>query len=144
LHRFGSFAVDLTVKLATGPAGGFTVRLADFVAPENDALIRMLAADATALVVTVKFAVDAPAGTVMLPGTKATPLLLLCRLTPAPPEGAPLDSVTVPVTGVPPTTELDERVTEESVGVVVFGLDPQRHARAPSATAPATAIQEGL
>lgn len=58
----------------------------------------------TALVVTVKLALLAPAGTVTDGGTVAAAVLLLLSETTKPPDGAADVSVTVPVTGVPPTT----------------------------------------
>ena len=70
----------------------------------------------TELVLTVKFAVVALAATVMLAGTVATVVLLLVRLTTAPPAGAGPLSVTVPVDEFPPTTELGLRLTELGVG----------------------------
>jgi hypothetical protein len=56
----------------------------------------------TALVVTVKVAVVAPAITVTEVGTVAEVLLLLKAMV-APPIGAGLSSVTVPCEDVPPT-----------------------------------------
>jgi hypothetical protein len=72
---------------------------------------------ATALVVTGKVAVVAPAGTVTLPlaGTEATAGLLLDRETTAPPLGAGPLRVTVPVEGFPPVTLDGLMVREDRV-----------------------------
>jgi hypothetical protein len=70
----------------------------------------------TALVLTVKFAVLAPAATVTLAGTLAAPLSLESK-TCAPPVGAGPLSVTVPVEDcVPPVTLVGFSASEESVG----------------------------
>jgi len=70
----------------------------------------------TALVVTVKFALLAPAATVTLAGTLAAALSLESD-TCAPPEGAGPLSVTVPVeVCVPPVTLVGFSVSDESVG----------------------------
>ena len=58
----------------------------------------------TALVLTVNVALVAPAATVTLEGTLAAPVLLLERVTCAPPDGAGPLSVTVPVEEFPPVT----------------------------------------
>ena len=58
----------------------------------------------TELVATLKAALVAPAGTVTLGGTAATPVLLLESATAAPPDGAALVSVTVPCEEFPPVT----------------------------------------
>ena len=52
----------------------------------------------------VKFALALLAGTVTVAGTAATDVLLLDKLTTAPPVGAAAASVTVPVDEVPPFT----------------------------------------
>jgi len=77
---------------------------------------------ATGLVVTVKVAVVAFAGTVTLAGTCAAAVLLLDRVTTAPPAGAGPFSVTVPVEEVPPITEVGLRVTELSVAAVTVNV----------------------
>ena len=73
---------------------------------------------ATALVVTVKVALMAPAGTVTpLDGTLAAAILLLESVTWAPPAGAGPLSVTVPVEDCkPPTTLVGFSVSDESGG----------------------------
>ena len=76
------------------------------------------ALDATAEVVIVKIDVVAPAATVMLAGTCAAAVLLLVRVTTAPPDGAGPVKVTVPVDDVPPITEVGLRVTEVSAAAV--------------------------
>ena len=58
----------------------------------------------TALVLTVKLALLAPAPTVTLAGTPATPGLLLESATTAPPAGAALVKVTLPCEVPPPVT----------------------------------------
>src|SRR5260370_6779436 len=76
---------------------------------------------ATALVLTVNVALLAPAGTVTVAGTVAAAVLLLVRLTTAPPLGAGPLSVTVPVEGFPPVTLTGFRPSKERVagGVTV-------------------------
>lgn len=73
------------------------------------------------MVVTLKFADVAPAGTVMFEGTVATFVLLLKRLITAPPEGAGALSVTVPVEFNPPLTLAGLRVSARSVGRGIDG-----------------------
>ncbi len=67
----------------------------------------------TAVVVTVKVAVVAPTATVTLAGTVAA-ALLLDSVTTAPPVGAALLKVTVPVDEVPPVTEVGFSVTDDT------------------------------
>ena len=69
----------------------------------------------TALVLTVKVALLAPARTVTLEGTLATTLLLE-SITCAPPVGAGPLSVTVPVDCTPPVTLVGFSVSEERLG----------------------------
>jgi hypothetical protein len=71
--------------------------------------------EATEFVVAVKVAVVAPAATVTDAGTWAAAVLLEVRLTTAPPVGAALLSVTVPVEEVPPATDVGLTLTPESV-----------------------------
>ncbi len=72
----------------------------------------------TALVLTVKFALLAPAARVTVEGTLADPLPLE-SCTCAPPVGAGPLSVTVPVEDcAPPVTLMGFSVSEESVGAV--------------------------
>ena len=77
---------------------------------------------ATGLVVTVKVAVVAFAGTVTLAGTCAAAVLLLDRVTTAPPEGAGPFNVTVPVEDVPPITEEGLLVMDPSVAAVTVNV----------------------
>ena len=70
----------------------------------------------TELVLIVKLIEVAPAGTVVNDGTVATEVLLLARVTMAPPEGAGAVRVTVPVAEVPPSTAVGFKVNVESAG----------------------------
>jgi len=85
--------------------GGMTVRVVDWVSVPAAVLPLTFAAAlaVTAVVVTEKVWVVAPAGTVTVAGTTAAALLLV-RLTTSPPEGAGPLKVTVPVAVFPPTT----------------------------------------
>jgi len=77
----------------------------------------------TALVLTVKVALAAPAGTVTLEGTLATAELLLKSATCAPPDRAGPLSATVPVEDcTPPITVVGFTVKEERVGAVGAGV----------------------
>ena len=66
--------------------------------------------EATGVVVTAKLAEVVPAATVTLAGAWATAVLLVDRVTTAPPVGAGLVRVTDPFTDVPPFTEVGLRV----------------------------------
>jgi len=86
--------------------------------PLAEAVIVAVVLEATGVVEIVKVAVVAPEATVTEAGTVAEALLLE-RLATKPPEGAGLDSVTVPVLEEPPTTELGLRTSDEMVGAVM-------------------------
>ena len=89
---------------AARPAGGLTVRVAILVAPLYVPVIVTAVAVATALLVTAKVAIVAPAATVTDAGVVAALMLLLASVTAAPPAGAVVARVTVPVLFAPPTT----------------------------------------
>jgi hypothetical protein len=67
----------------------------------------------TALALTVKVALVAPAGTVTLEGTVAAAVLLLESVTSAPPDGAGPLNITVPVEEFPPVTLVGFSASEE-------------------------------
>ena len=92
--------VAVTVKL-TPAATGFTVSAAVLVTPAKAAEMVAVVDALTALVVMVKLALLAPAGTITLVGT-VTATTLLESDTTAPPVGAALVRVTVPCEVAPP------------------------------------------
>ena len=77
-------------------------------------MLAVLIADTT-LVVTVNVAEVFPAATVTLVGTVAADVLLLVRVTTAPPVGAAPLRVTVPVEGLAPVTLLGFSDTDDAV-----------------------------
>lgn len=93
------------------PAPAVTISAAVLLAPLYVAVIVAFVAEVTAAVVTVKFAVVLPAGTVKLAGTVAEELLL-DRATAIPPVGAAALRVTVPVAELPPVTDAGFSETE--------------------------------
>jgi hypothetical protein len=102
-----------------------TVREVLLVVLPNVPEIETETEDATPLVVIVKVALVDPPGINALAGTCATDVLLLCKVTTIPPGGATPFKVTVPVEGLPPTTELglleiDDRFGGLTVRVVVL------------------------
>ncbi len=96
----------------------------------------------TALVLTVKFALVAPAATVTLAGTVAAEALLE-RETRAPLPGAGPLRVTVPVEGNPPVTLVGLSATEDSVGDPGGLPMSQEKAQSERARGPANARKPG-
>jgi hypothetical protein len=95
-------------------AGGVTVRFADLLTPGPDAVITTAVLALTGAVVTVNVALEEPAGIVTLPGTVAADELLdESAITRSPPSAA-LSRRTVPVDVFPPTTDVDDSVSEET------------------------------
>jgi hypothetical protein len=86
-----------------GGAPAVTVRLAETVVSKNAVMVTDVLLP-TAKVVTVKLAEVCPPGTLTMPGTVATPRLLVASVTEIPPVGAGALRNTVPVALVPPRT----------------------------------------
>ena len=80
----------------------------------------------TALVLTLKLALLAPAATVTLVGTLATAVLLLESVTTAPPEGAAAVKVADPVAAVGPTTLLGFTDTADKLAAAVAARGVKR------------------
>jgi hypothetical protein len=100
---------------STGGAG-WTVRVAVRLTLLKRAVIVTGVFASTGTVVAANVAVVAPATTVTEAGTWATAVLLEVRVTTAPPVGAGLSSVTVPVEDSPPMTAAGARPTEVRTG----------------------------
>jgi hypothetical protein len=109
--------VAVTVSVADGGGGGaaaFTLSAANrnwLPIPADSWTV----VPALGNVVIVKLALVAPAATVTFVGTLAAPGWLLPKLTTVPPAGAGLESVTVPVDGLPPVTLVGLTLKDESV-----------------------------
>ena len=100
-----------------GGAGGETVSSAVLVTPPKEAEMVAEVDAVTDTVVTLNVVLVLPAGTVTLPiaGTLATAVLLLKRVTTAPPVGAAALKVTVPVEDAGPITLVGLSASVESV-----------------------------
>src|SRR5262249_20316796 len=94
-------------------AVGLTVRSAVAVPPSEAEMVVTVVA-VTAEVVTPKVAAVCPAGMTTFGGTLATPLLLE-RSAVAPPDGAAMFSVTVPVDEPPPVTEVGLSASDDTL-----------------------------
>ena len=92
------------------------------VTPPNTAETVAEVEAVTGVVVTVKLALLAPAGTVTLAGTAVAPELSDSDTT-APPLGAAALKLTLPVEALPPVTLVGLRLKAESVGPVGGGGD---------------------
>jgi hypothetical protein len=105
--------VGLSVTLLREPVK--TVRLAVWVDPYVPEIVTAVF-ELTTLVVIGKVAVVALAATVTLAGTCAAEMLLLDKVTTAPPAGAGPVNVTVPVEVAPPGRDVGLSATELRVG----------------------------
>ena len=106
------------LKFSEEKLGAFTVRVALRVVPYVPEIADVVLVD-VGLVVTVKVAEVLPAGTVTDSGACATDVLLLCKVTNAPPAGAATFNVTVPVELFPPTSEVGLNRSEDRVAGAV-------------------------
>ena len=113
-------AGEISVGAAGVEVAGVTVSAAVRVPPPNTAETVAVVEEVTEVVVTVKFALMAPDGTVTLPGT-AVEAELSESDTIAPPLGAAPVRVTVPVEALPPVTLLGLKLNAESVGPLDVG-----------------------
>ena len=119
----GESSVGASGVAGVGEVGGFTASAAVRVTPAKTAATVAEVEAVTEVVVTVKFALVAPAGTVTLAGTAVAPELSESDTT-APPLGAAALKVTVPVDALPPVTLLGLRLKAESVDPVGGGDGP--------------------
>ena len=109
--------VNVAVPVPPPPAAGFTVRVPVRVTPPDAAEMATDVEEVTVLDVTVKVPVVAPATIVMLAGTVAALVLLLDKVTTAPPDGAAAERVAVPCAfALPPVTLVGEIESADSVG----------------------------
>ena len=108
-----SYSARVMETVSTDGVAGFIVRAAERDELFKVAMTVALVAAETCVVLTVKFADDAPAATVTLAGTVAAALLLANRTAAAVWTFA--FNVTVPVTAFPPVTVLGFNINAETV-----------------------------
>jgi hypothetical protein len=108
--------IDVGFSAIVEACGGLATSVTILEAPLHVAVIFTEVGVVTAFVATAKVADVVPAATVTEAGTVATPVLLLASVTTAPPAGAALNSVTVPVLAAPPVSTTGFSVIEESSG----------------------------
>ncbi len=113
-------AVYSVLEIPTVSAAGVTVNVTDCEMPFKDAPTVALNEDETEVVLTVKFALVAPAGTVTLAGTVTIGELELVKVTVVGDVAAAL-KVTVPCDALPPATLAGFMVKLVSDGAVVEG-----------------------
>ena len=116
----------LGVSLNLDRTGAFTVRVAFFVTAAYVAEITTEVLELTGVVVIGNVAEVLPAGIVTLPavGTRAAAVLLLCKVTTAPPAGAAPFRVTVPVEVFPPTSVAGLNQNDDNAAAFTFKVPP--------------------
>lgn len=112
---------DVGATFSDVTVGAVIVKIALWEAPNSVPETVAVADAGTDKVVTVKLAEVVPAATVTDAGTVAL-VALDARVTADPPVGAGPLSVTVPVLGEPPTTEVGERVSDVRVAAVMLSI----------------------
>jgi hypothetical protein len=112
----------LGVLLNVDRTGAFTVSVAFFVAATYVAEITTEVLELTGVVVIGNVDEVLPAGIVTLPavGTWAAEVLLLCKVTSAPPAGAAPFRVTVPVEVFPPTSAAGFNPSDDNTAAFTF------------------------
>jgi hypothetical protein len=119
----------------TGGGGGVTVRIALRVAPPKVPVMVPDICSVTDAVLTVKVPLVAPAATVTLPGTVAVLGMLLDSVTTAPPEGAAVVKVAVPVEALPPTTLVGFTDTDDKLAAAACAVKRRAEENGPNTPA---------
>jgi hypothetical protein len=110
--------MDVTLLVNPDKVGAFTVKVAVFTTPKVP-VITTEEFVLTGLVLTVKVADVAPLETITLAGTVAAAVLLLDSVTTAPPVGAAVLKMMVPVEPVPPVMVVGLNVSDARVAAGV-------------------------